>query len=304
MWGISCLQSVDEISPLALGDGTPSRSSRMRSRAKTILKELYRWAFNPGDRWRNYGLPLTEAIRLQKIPRRTKGYTTFKGRKVKFTDSTTFLNGVREIFGKDIYFFGERGSPLIIDCGANIGHSVIYLKQRYPDARIEAYEPDPEIFDALKFNVDSFNLDRVDLHNAAVWSENGTVEFSKEGGFSGRVSVSNDDNLTEVPAASLGSIVSSRDVDLLKMDIEGAEYEALKSNVGQLQQVKNIFIEYHSHEERPQRLHEILEMLRGIGFRYHIHEAFTRDKPFVDNESMLGMDLQLNIFGRNSMRDE
>jgi len=275
----------------------------MRSRAKTILRELYRWAFSPENRWRNLGIPLTEAIRLRKIPRRTQGYTSFKGQKVKFTDSATFLSGVREIFGKDIYFFGEHYAPLVIDCGANIGHGVIYFKERYPDARIEAYEPDPEIFDALKYNVNSFNLGGVDLHNAAVWSGSGTVEFSKEGGFSGRVPTSNDDNRIEVPATSLGSVINGRDVDLLKMDIEGAEYKALKSSKNQLRKVENIFVEYHSHEKRPQRLHEILEILYESGFRYHIHEAYTRCKPFVDNNTMLGMDLQLNIFGKRYTRD-
>jgi predicted O-methyltransferase YrrM len=42
--------------------------------------------------------------------------------------------------------------PLILDCGANVGVSVLYFKRLYPDAEIIAFEPDEDVFAILKQN--------------------------------------------------------------------------------------------------------------------------------------------------------
>ncbi len=240
-----------------------------------------------------------ELDRLRRLPRYRQDQTIFLGEKIKIADACTFLGGVREIFDREIYEFQPNtSSPFIVDCGANIGLSVIYFKQLFPDAIIEAFEPDPEIFDILKFNINSFQFEEVTVFQKAVWSENGIITFRQEGGFSGRIPKPEDkDNLIEVPCVDLSEILLKKPVDFLKIDIEGAEYEVLLSCRKALSNVKNIFIEYHSHITERQTLHEVLEILQANGFRYHVHEAFTRKKPYVDRDTMLGMDLQLNIFG-------
>jgi len=270
---------------------------------KVFVEKVMTKAYGVDPRWRNWGVPANEVSRLKNLPRRKPGQTKFRGNEVKFADSTTFLQGIREIFGKDIYFFGEQSAPLIIDCGANIGHSVLYFKERYPNARVEAYEPDPSIFEMLSFNVDSFGLDGVSLHNSAVWKEEGVVEFQREGGFSGRIPMQGDtEQLIEVDAVPLETILENRHVDFLKLDIEGAEHDVLTSCTDSLHNVDYLFVEYHSHEDTRQGLHEILEIMCENGFRYHVHEAYTRAQPYIDTETMLGMDLQLNIFGIQSGR--
>lgn len=60
----------------------------------------------------------------------------------------------REIFIEPSYFFRtERPHPLIVDCGSNIGMSVIFFKLLYPDARVLAFEPDPAPFELLEQNI-------------------------------------------------------------------------------------------------------------------------------------------------------
>lgn len=84
------------------------------------------------------------------------------------------------------------------------------------------------------------------------------------------------------------------------MDIEGAEYAVVQDCIDVLDNVRNIFIEYHSHEKEPQKLHELLAILCRSGFRYHVREAWTSPQPFIHRRTLLGMDLQLNIFGFRS----
>lgn len=222
----------------------------------------------------------------------------FFGRKVSIVDGPTFFSGYVEIFQKRIYeFVSEKESPIIIDCGSNIGLSVIFFKKLYPSSKIIAFEPDPLIFRALKENIASFNFKDVQLNNKAVWINEGKVDFSVEGAFSGRIPKGDESaKKIQVNTYDLSLLLEETEADFLKLDIEGAEYEVLIKCGPLLKKVKHIFIEYHSHISEEQRLDEILAVLRRNGFRYQIQEAYVNKKPFIERALMAGMDLQLNIF--------
>src|SRR5690349_11035634 len=80
-----------------------------------------------------------------------------------FISPPELLYGLREIFIDNIYQQELKENALILDCGANIGLSVIYLKSICPTARIIAFEPDENNFNLLQKNVDSYNLKNVEL---------------------------------------------------------------------------------------------------------------------------------------------
>jgi hypothetical protein len=86
-------------------------------------------------------------------------------------------------------------------------------------------------------------------------------------------------------------------VDMLKMVIEGAEFEVLQDCSGALINVEKIFLEYHGLASESQTLQIILETLYESGFRYHIREAFPINHPLIRKERQRKYDLQLNIFG-------
>src|SRR5205814_5177552 len=116
--------------------------------------------------------------------------------------------------------------PLILDCGANIGLSVLYLKRLYPKSRIIAFEPDHAIFDVLKHNVHGNGFTDVELVRAAVWSQTTTLRFWREGTGAGRVvGTTNQTGLIDVPAIRLRDRLEAAPIDFLKLDIEGAETE-------------------------------------------------------------------------------
>ena len=51
------------------------------------------------------------------------------------------------------FFSVDGADPLIIDCGANIGISVLEWKSRWPMARVICFEPDPDAFRLLEMNI-------------------------------------------------------------------------------------------------------------------------------------------------------
>ena len=163
-----------------------------------------------------------ELRRLVKIPRYTPCKTTLLDG-IELADSLSFVAGYEEIFRRENYKveFGKQ-KPFIIDCGSNIGLSIIYFKNYFPDATIIGFEPDPSIFQILKRNTQRFN--HVMLYNKALGAEKKKLNFISEGGFSGRVKEdATGSNVIEVNIEPLSTYID-RDIDLLKIDIEGAEY--------------------------------------------------------------------------------
>ncbi|MGE3949412.1 MAG: FkbM family methyltransferase [Blastocatellales bacterium] len=245
----------------------------------------------------SYRAERSERQRLKTLPRYLETRTTFKGNQLKIVDALTYLEGVDEIFRKEVYKFNSlRQDPVILDCGANIGLSTLYFKQLYPESSIFSFEPDPQIFGCLRFNTESFGYLDVQAINKAVWTDESVIQFQIEGGYSGRIAKKGDDsNLSSVATVRLRDYLNNK-IDFVKLDIEGAEGEVISDCADKLHNVYMLFIEYHSHINEEQRLDKILNILSGAGFRYHIKEAFTSQNPFIDRPLMVGMDLQLNVY--------
>ena len=85
-------------------------------------------------------------------------------------------------------------------------------------------------------------------------------------------------------------------IDLLKLDIEGAEVDVLLDCRDRLTNVARVFVEYHSFAESEQRLDILLALLKTSGFRVYIQTEVCPPRPFVKRTPYMGMDLQLNIF--------
>lgn len=238
-----------------------------------------------------------ELKRLEALPFLTHTTTQTGGRTLRITDPFWFLHCYQELLVNEIYRFRSKSTtPLILDCGANIGLSIIYFKYLYPDAKIIGFEPDPIIFNALTLNTGAFELDNVTLYQKAVWSSETTAVFAPDGTVGGRLVDDGSTNSTiEVQTVRLRDWLETP-VDMLKIDIEGAEYEVLSDCQDSLDNVDNLFVEYHGKLDEPQCLHEILVILERAGFRYHIKDANPVDHPFIKEERQRIYDLQSNVF--------
>ena len=175
--------------------------------------------------------PPTPFEHLRKLPRFEVRTVQLLGKPFQIADSISFYASYREIFIDEIYRFkSPNPAPLVIDCGANCGVSVVYFKSLFPDAKIIAIEADPEIFNLLKWNVASHGLTDVTLINRAIAVGSKPVTFHREGADAGRI------HKLLGAKAQLTLLVMSLDqllsepVDFLKMDIEGAESDVLLSS--------------------------------------------------------------------------
>lgn len=236
---------------------------------------------------------------LQLLSRYTETTCKLLGQNITIPDSESFLFMHEEIFQKEIFRFDHKTeNPYIVDCGANIGISIIYFKTLYPKSTIVAFEPDIKIFSLLKQNLALFGFSGVEIINKACWNNATFLQFFSEGADGGRISLEGDlNNLITIETTRIRQYLQHK-VDLLKIDIEGAEGVVLKDIEGLLWNVEKIFIEYHSFKEQQQMLPEILDILKKSGFRIHINApGLTSLKPFMERPYYEGMDNQLNIYG-------
>lgn len=156
------------------------------------------------------------------------------------------LGQVISFFYHDEYRLGDiklPPHPIIFDLGANIGLFTVGAKRHYPNASITSYEPHPVTFELLKMNAPFAKV----LQRAAA-GKSGVVEFQDDGKSIERKIIS--EGGIKVPADNLNEILAEVDhVDLLKVDIEGAEFElfenASNSTIGKIQ---NLIIEVHGED--------------------------------------------------------
>ncbi len=123
----------------------------------------------------------------------------------------------------------------IIDCGAYIGEFTLYAAKAVGQSgRVIAFEPDPVIFKKLTTNIELNGLKNITALNKGLWSKSGTLKFVGDSikGYS-FMAAEKDSNAIEVPVVSLDDELERlniKKVDFIKMDVEGAEIEAIKGS--------------------------------------------------------------------------
>lgn len=212
-------------------------------------------------------------------------------------DARSFIWQFKEIFVDEIYKFETKNTtPVIFDIGSNVGTSVLYFSLNYPQARIIAFEADPNIARICSKNLLNNGVKNVEVINKAVWVDCNGIEFSIEGADGG--SIKGGESKKTIETIRLREYLAREEfIDFLKIDIEGAEYEVLLDCAEHLSNVQNIFVEYHSWSDTPQKLSDILKVFEKCGFRYYIQDFNRRKNPLVNHGKGQNMDLQLNIFG-------
>lgn len=260
---------------------------------KIIFKEIYHLF-----RTREYREFLRLALLYGDVPRYELRHMAFMGYRIQVPDCFSFLWQFKEIFADEAYKFNTASpEPVIYDCGANVGTSILYFKHLFPAARIIAFEADPQIARILTANLQANHIHQVEVISKAVWVDNAGIEISLEG--ADGASVYGKGQKSQISSVRLKEYLQRETyIDMLKIDIEGAETAVLHDCEEVLGHVQHLFIEYHAYLEGPQELDRILSILRKNGFRYFIRDDQDRKSPFVlrKYKNDTGMDLQLNIF--------
>lgn len=169
-----------------------------------------------------------------------------------FRPNTTDVPTINEIFRNGGYILPIKNfqPKLILDCGGNIGCASVFFANIYPEAQIYAVEPEKMNFKMLTYNTVFY--DKVRPINSALWDKETFIKIADE-------SVDTNAYMTiettaDDPQALRTTTVSKLlaesgfdEIDLLKIDIEGAEKEVFSApNVDEwLAKVKVLVIELH-----------------------------------------------------------
>ncbi len=201
------------------------------------------------------------------------------GYRIHFFNYETFATLFEEVYIPDVYYFSSSSrEPFVIDCGSNIGMAVLYFKRLYPNCSITAFEADDATFKVLERNVSTNGLEHVTLVNKALYDSKGTVTFYISPNQPGQLVQS---TRKESLATSVAKVVESevlsdyvtRDVDFLKMDIEGAEDRVMNNlfENRKLSFIKEMVIEYHHHMTHDEdRLGAFLSVMERSNVGYQI----------------------------------
>ncbi|HKG94574.1 MAG TPA: FkbM family methyltransferase [Gemmatimonadaceae bacterium] len=159
------------------------------------------------------------------------------------------LDTAYEIFVSEVYRsprpIARESVRRVVDLGANVGYSCTYFLRAFPNARVVAFEPHPEHVRLLRANLSRNGaLDRVTVHATAAGtrdedaflSDAETVSSIGAGGGTGQLPVRVEDFF---------AAVGPEPIDLLKMDIEGGEYDLLADARFDALPVRALVLEWH-----------------------------------------------------------
>ena len=164
--------------------------------------------------------------------------------RTKTSDAAAFVH----IFVHKDYDIPAHPEPkLIIDGGACVGYASVFFANRYPAAKIIALEPEETNYEMLKANTGAYP--NVTALRSGVWGrrallavenpddEKWAFRVREAGGDAGAVEALRIEDLIEL---------SGRDfIDILKLDIEGAEKEVFSAPTAWLNRVGVLIVELH-----------------------------------------------------------
>ena len=140
----------------------------------------------------------------------------------------------------------SKKSPLIIDCGSNIGSSSVYFNKIFPISNIVSIEPDKNSYEFSKKNI---NFNNSLLINKAVNCEKNIINFFSDPK-DNRASKVVDDSKESVQSITINEIINDIENNnnkpfLIKIDIEGFENKLFLKNYEWINEFKIIIIEIH-----------------------------------------------------------
>lgn len=180
-----------------------------------------------------------------------------------------------------------KKNNVVLDIGANIGYyTLLFARLVGEKGKVFAFEPDPDNFNLLKKNVEINNYKNVVLVQKAVLNNKGKIKLYLSGTNKGdhRVYDSHDDRqFIEIESIRLDDYFKNynRKIDFIKIDIEGAEWEALQGMFNLLKKNQNLKIltEFWPIGFKRSGIEprEYLKLLIGHGFElYHINKQKKR----------------------------
>jgi FkbM family methyltransferase len=164
-----------------------------------------------------------------------------------------------EHFGLDVYAvpLAARGVNTVLDLGANVGYATLALNRRYPGARFVCVEPDAETRRLLRSNLELNDVDAAILSVAVVGAPGRYAINRSHFPAANRVAARRDGDIEGITLTALLDRAGLDEVDLMKIDIEGAEREVFEHAADWCMRVRALVAELHDGLE-PAQAEELL----------------------------------------------
>lgn len=204
------------------------------------------------------------------------------------TDNIRLLaRGIHEPFETELFRQTVKEGDVVLDIGAHIGYyTLIASKIVGSSGKVYAFEPDPTFYSILERNIKLNGCKNVIAINKAVNKESGEIKLFQPVKYANTTIVDkgNEKKYIKVQAVSIDDCVDDV-VDVVKMDIEGAEYIALKGMVETFRKNTRmkVFIEVsRPHMPKDVKPHDILRFFAKRGFVIYNIDEKNKEKKMIE----------------------
>ncbi|MFW8637115.1 FkbM family methyltransferase [Cribrihabitans pelagius] len=278
-----------------------------------LRKHLAPAAVREGDRlaaqpWRGKPEPAArQKTRFLNMLLKGESEISLKGGPFRFRKTYDLAVQLEEIICNVQYNFDAASEkPFIIDAGGCYGLASYLLNRRHPGAEILAFEPNPANAAVFRENIARTGMANVTLEEAAAGTSTGTTAFYANADMpmgsstSSRLSdLGHETEQLTVRQVDLPGLIAGRQVDFLKLDVEGAEYGIIEALDGRMDGIRNMFIELHFGTGLPKsNLARLLGVLDRNGFDHMITRAGNASPPHPLNAPEQVWGGSLNLWAR------
>ncbi len=189
-----------------------------------------------------------------------------------------------------IEHFRPKEGDVVVDVGAHIGrYTIIASKQVGPNGKVIAIEADPSNFEMLNRNIELNRLANVTTLNYAAFSKEGKIKLYLPAGdvftkyntiMSNWVWVKPEDKFVEVNGNTLDNLLQQiglRQVNWIKIDVEGAEFEVLKGANNLFLNNKNIALLVEVHGSPNDYSLKVEEFIRSYNFKTEFEKIYEKN---------------------------
>ena len=200
------------------------------------------------------------------------------------------LVNTKDLIGWNLFFFGEyekdtnrilerfvSNEDIVIEAGANIGSETLLLGKLCPKGKVYAFEPAPQVYGYLQFNIGLNHLLNIHSYQMALGEKEKDIEFYllpehfPNQGMSSKIRHTQAEKKIIVRQTTINRFVEEHNIqrlELIKMDIQGAEYSVLEGAENVIRKFKpNILLEA---SESYSDLTEIFKYLEKFGYLVYL----------------------------------
>ncbi|MGD8405058.1 MAG: FkbM family methyltransferase [Anaerolineales bacterium] len=168
---------------------------------------------------------------------------------------------------------------VVVDMGAHIGGFAVRAAKLAQGGHVYAYEASSKNFALLTENRKLNNLENLYIENSAVSNQRGSMPFytPSDNRILGSLLQNTSGFVETVQTITFSDIISNHainQIDFLKVDVEGAEFDILFANPGEtLSKTRKIVMEFHEFRGDKRSHHDLVNLLNSQGFKVVVEKA-------------------------------